>query len=117
MHKLAGCKNRFEAQMHSRVFRTFTKKNNKIYNIIIIANETAELRSDNSLCCAMYWKYSQIWVTLFFFCPYLGVSNTPYLGSDVTVLHLLLVARCRMILCVSVGRGLWIAFVELLLRT
>ena len=67
MYKLAGCNNRFEAQMHSRVFRTFTKKNNKIYNIIIIANETAELRSDNSLCCAMYWKYSQIWVTLFFF--------------------------------------------------
>ena len=90
MHKLAGCDNRFEAQMHSLVFRTFTKKNNKIYNIIIIANEAAELRSDNSLCRAMNWKISQICVNPLFFCPYLGVSNTPYLRSDVTVLHLLL---------------------------
>ena len=26
-------------------------------------------------------------------CPYLGVRNTPYLGNDVTVLHLLLVVE------------------------
>ena len=58
MYKLAGCNNlpRCDAEMQSLVFRTFTKQNNKIYNIIMIANEAAELRSDNSLCRAMYWK-------------------------------------------------------------
>ena len=68
MYKLAGCNNppRFDVEMQSLVFRTFTKQNNKIYNIIIIANQAAELRSDNSLCRAMYWKISQICVTLFF---------------------------------------------------
>ena len=97
MYDLAGCNNRFEAQMHSLVFRTFTKQNKKIYNVIIIGNEAAELRSNtDSLCCAMYWNISQICVTLFF-CPNLGVSNTPYLGSDVTVFHLLLVVRGRVI--------------------
>ena len=72
-------------------------KTKKIYNVIIIGNEAAELRSNtDSLCRAMYWNISQICVTLFF-CPNLGVSNTPYLGSDVTVLHLLLVVRGRVI--------------------
>ena len=48
MYKLAACNNRprFDAIMQSLVFRTFTKQNNKIYNIIIIVNEAAELRSN-----------------------------------------------------------------------
>ena len=43
MYKLAACNNRprFDAIMQSFVFRTFTKQNNKIYNIIIIVNEAA----------------------------------------------------------------------------
>ena len=102
MYKLAGCNNlpRCDAEMQSLVFRTFTKQNNKIYNIIMIANEAAELRSDNSLCRAMYWKIAQICVTLLFF-VYIWV----YLGSDVTP-QLLLPERDRVIQCVSVGRGL-----------
>ena len=102
MYKLAGCKNRpwFDAEMQSLVFRTLKSKNNKIYNIIIISNEAAELRSDNSLCRAMYWKIAQICVTLLFF-VYIWV----YLGSDVTP-QLLLAVRDRVIQCVSVGRGL-----------
>ena len=69
MYKLAGCNNhpRFDAKMQSLVFRTFTKQNKKIYNIIIIVNEEAELRNNtDSLCRAMYGNISQICVTLFF---------------------------------------------------
>ena len=50
--------------------------------------------------------------------PYLAMGLTvitPYLGSDVTVLHLLLVFL--VIQCVTVRCGLWFAFVEFLLRT
>ena len=102
MYKLAGCNNlpRFDAEMQSLVFRTFTKQNNKIYNIIIIANEAAELRSDNSLCRAVYWKIAQICVTLLCF-----VHIWVYLGSDV-IPQLLLAVQDRVIQCVSVGRGL-----------
>ena len=48
----------------------------------------------------------------------MGVSViAPYLGSDVTVLHLLLVFRGLVIQCVTARCGLWFAFVEFLLRT
>ena len=46
-----------------------------------------------------------------------GPLFCPYLDSDVTVLHLLLEVRGRVVQCNSVGCGLWIAFVELLLTT
>ena len=52
--------------------------------------------------------------------PYLAMGLTvitPYLGSDVTVLHLLLVFRGLVIQCVTVRCGPWFAFVESLLRT
>ena len=60
-------------------------------------------------------NFFQAFFSPFLFCPYLGVSNTPYLGSDVKVLHLVLVVRGRVIQCVV--DYMWIAFVELLLRT
>ena len=51
-------------------------------------------------------NFFQAFFSPFLFCPYLGVSNTPYLSSDVKVLHLLLVVRDRVIQCVTVGCGL-----------
>ena len=45
-------------------------------------------------------NFFQAFFSPFLFCPYLGVSNTPYLGSDVKVLHLLLVVWGRVIQCV-----------------
>ena len=51
-------------------------------------------------------NFFQAFFSSFLFCPYLGVSNTPYLSSDVKVLHLLLVVRDRVIQCVTVGCGL-----------
>ena len=51
-------------------------------------------------------NFFQAFFSSFLFYPYLGVSNTPYLGSDVKVLHLLLVVRGRVIQCVTVGCGL-----------
>lgn len=118
MYKLARCNNRprFDAKMQSLVFRTFTKQTNKIYNIIIIVNEAAELRSNRFIMtCNVLENFSNLRNPLFFL-PNLGLSNTPYLGSGVTVLHLLLVVRGQVIQSLSVGRGIWITFVELLLR-
>ena len=61
----------------------------------------------DSQCRAIYFiKFLKFCVTPFFG-PYLGVSNTPYLGSDVTVLHLLLVVGGRVIQCVT-GSGQWL---------
>ena len=60
-------------------------------------------------------NFFQAFFSHFLFCPHLGVSNTPYLGSDVKVLHLVLVVRDGVIQCVV--DCMWIAFVELLLRT
>ena len=51
-------------------------------------------------------NFFQAFFSPFLFCPYLGVSNTPYLSSDVKALHLLLVVRGRVIQCVTVGCGL-----------
>ena len=51
-------------------------------------------------------NFFQAFFSSFLFYPYLGVSNTPYLGSDVKVLHLLLMVRGRVIQCVTVGCGL-----------
>ena len=51
-------------------------------------------------------KIDQICVTLLFF-----VNIWVYLGCDVTP-QLLLAVQDRVIQCVSVGRGLWIAFAE-----
>lgn len=118
MYKLARCNNRprFDAKMQSLVFRTFTKQTNKIYNIIIIVNEAAELRSNRFIMtCNVLENFSNLRNPLFFL-PNLGLRNTPYLGSGVTVLHLLLVVRSQVIQSLSVGRGIWITFVELLLR-
>ena len=74
----------------------------------IIASEATELRSEIDSAAELYitprnvGKNSQILRNppKFAFFPYLGVSKTPYLGSDIMVLYLQHVVRnCAAVCC------------------
>ena len=55
------------------------------------------LKNFSNLRNALFWSY-------------LGVSNVPHFGSDVTVLHLFLVVLSLVIQCVIFACGLWTVY-------